>query len=118
LTYQEALLAAHAAESWSWDQVEAAHEKHSLFTWTAHDVATKNALHVRVICARCIIVRLTIQALVGHFKRDFHRPLALKLTFKMVRAEGVYFWDQHGKRYIDWNSMAMNMNHGHTPDKS
>lgn len=75
------VLAAHAADKWSWDQVEDAHAKHTLFTWTAHDVATKNALHI-------------------------------------VRAEGVYFWDQHGKRYMDWNSMAMCSNHGHTPDPS
>ena len=43
----------------------------------------------------------------------------LRLCFapnQIVRASGVYFWDQHGKRYIDWNSMAMCANHGHTPD--
>ena len=31
----------------------------------------------------------------------------------MVRAEGVYFWDEAGKRYLDWNSQLMNVNVGH-----
>lgn len=31
----------------------------------------------------------------------------------MSRAEGVYFWDADGKRYIDWSSMLMNVNIGH-----
>ncbi len=30
-----------------------------------------------------------------------------------VRAEGVYFWDADGKRFIDWSSMLMNVNIGH-----
>jgi taurine--2-oxoglutarate transaminase len=30
-----------------------------------------------------------------------------------VRAEGVYFWDANGKRYIDFSSQLMNMNIGH-----
>ena len=30
-----------------------------------------------------------------------------------VRAEGVYFWDADGKRYIDFNSQLMNVNIGH-----
>jgi taurine---2-oxoglutarate transaminase len=29
------------------------------------------------------------------------------------RAEGVYFWDTHGKRYLDFNSMVMCSNIGH-----
>ncbi|HET7011828.1 MAG TPA: aminotransferase class III-fold pyridoxal phosphate-dependent enzyme [Anaerolineales bacterium] len=29
------------------------------------------------------------------------------------RAEGVYFWDTHGKRYLDFNSMTMCSNIGH-----
>ena len=29
------------------------------------------------------------------------------------RAEGVYFWDIHGKRYLDMNSMVMCVNIGH-----
>lgn len=29
------------------------------------------------------------------------------------RAEGVYFWDTDGKRYIDFNSQLMNVNIGH-----
>ena len=29
------------------------------------------------------------------------------------RAEGVYFWDIHGKRYLDFNSMQMCVNVGH-----
>ncbi len=30
-----------------------------------------------------------------------------------VRAEGIYFWDEHGKRYVDFNSQLMNVNIGH-----
>ncbi len=29
------------------------------------------------------------------------------------RAEGVYFWDFEGKRYLDFNSMVMCSNIGH-----
>ena len=29
------------------------------------------------------------------------------------RAEGVYFWDTSGKRYLDFNSQLMNVNIGH-----
>ena len=31
----------------------------------------------------------------------------------VVRAEGVYFWDKDGKRYLDFNSMTMCVNIGH-----
>lgn len=31
----------------------------------------------------------------------------------MVRAEGVYFWDDAGKRYLDWSSQLFNLNIGH-----
>jgi taurine---2-oxoglutarate transaminase len=31
----------------------------------------------------------------------------------MDRAEGVYFWDTEGKRYIDWASQLINVNVGH-----
>lgn len=31
----------------------------------------------------------------------------------MSRAEGVFFWDADGKRYLDWSSMLMNVNIGH-----
>src|SRR5262245_53683982 len=34
-------------------------------------------------------------------------PIAVK------RAEGVYFWDVDGKRYLDFNSMTMCVNIGH-----
>ncbi len=30
-----------------------------------------------------------------------------------VRAEGIYFWDAHGRRYIDFSSQLMNLNIGH-----
>jgi taurine--2-oxoglutarate transaminase len=30
-----------------------------------------------------------------------------------VRADGVYFWDDAGKRYLDFNSQLMNVNIGH-----
>ncbi len=33
------------------------------------------------------------------------------------RAEGVYFWDQDGKRYLDFSSQLMNMNIGHGNEK-
>ena len=32
----------------------------------------------------------------------------------MARAEGVYFWDNAGKRYLDFSSQAVNMNIGHS----
>ena len=35
----------------------------------------------------------------------------------MVRAEGVYFWDAAGKRYIDFSAQLMNMNIGHQHPK-
>jgi len=31
----------------------------------------------------------------------------------MDHAEGVYFWDTEGKRYIDWSSQLINVNVGH-----
>jgi taurine--2-oxoglutarate transaminase len=31
----------------------------------------------------------------------------------MSKAEGVYFWDADGKRYLDWSSQLMNVNIGH-----
>jgi taurine---2-oxoglutarate transaminase len=31
----------------------------------------------------------------------------------MDRAEGIYFWDMEGKRYIDWSSQLVNVNIGH-----
>jgi taurine--2-oxoglutarate transaminase len=31
----------------------------------------------------------------------------------MVKAKGVYFWDAHGKRYLDFNSQLMCVNIGH-----
>ncbi|MEZ4669793.1 MAG: aminotransferase class III-fold pyridoxal phosphate-dependent enzyme [Anaerolineae bacterium] len=31
----------------------------------------------------------------------------------MDHAEGVYFWDTEGKRYIDWSSQLVNVNIGH-----
>jgi len=31
----------------------------------------------------------------------------------VTRAEGVYFWDSDGKRYLDFNSQLMNVNVGH-----
>jgi taurine--2-oxoglutarate transaminase len=35
----------------------------------------------------------------------------------MVKAEGIYFWDADGKRYIDFSSQLMNMNIGHQHPK-
>ena len=35
----------------------------------------------------------------------------------MVRAEGVYFWDADGKRYLDFSSQLMNVNLGHQHPK-
>lgn len=31
----------------------------------------------------------------------------------IARGEGVYFWDADGRRYLDWSSMAFNVNIGH-----
>merc|ERR1719478_89359 len=39
-------------------------------------------------------------------------------AIQAVRSEGVYFWDAAGKRYLDFNSQAMCLAHGHTPDPS
>lgn len=36
----------------------------------------------------------------------------------ITRSEGVYFWTEDGKKYMDFNSMAMCLSHGHTPDPS
>jgi len=35
----------------------------------------------------------------------------------MTRAEGIYFWDAEGKRYIDFSSQLMNVNIGHQHPK-
>src|SRR5512136_1737336 len=35
----------------------------------------------------------------------------------VVRAEGVYFWDADGKRYLDFNSQVVNVNLGHGNQK-
>ena len=35
----------------------------------------------------------------------------------MVKAEGIYFWDADGKRYIDFSSQLMNLNIGHQHPK-
>ena len=35
----------------------------------------------------------------------------------MARAEGVYFWDADGKKYIDFSSQLMNLNIGHQHPK-
>ena len=35
----------------------------------------------------------------------------------MQRAEGVYFWDAHGKRFLDWNSQIMSVHVGHQHPK-
>lgn len=44
---------------------------------------------------------------------DKSAPAAIQIA----KVDGIYFWDQAGKKYIDWNSMAMCVNHGHTPDQ-
>jgi taurine--2-oxoglutarate transaminase len=35
----------------------------------------------------------------------------------VVRSKGVYFWDESGKRYLDFNSTVMNVNIGHSDDR-
>ena len=35
----------------------------------------------------------------------------------MVEADGVYFWDAAGKRYLDWSSQLINVNIGHGNQK-
>jgi taurine--2-oxoglutarate transaminase len=35
----------------------------------------------------------------------------------IVRAQGIYFWDSDGKKYIDFSSQLMNMNIGHQHPK-
>ena len=39
-------------------------------------------------------------------------------AIRIVRNDGIYLYDQNGKRYLDWNSQAMCVNSGHTPDPS
>eukprot|EP00698_Gefionella_okellyi_P007296 TRINITY_DN1773_c0_g1_i1.p1 TRINITY_DN1773_c0_g1~~TRINITY_DN1773_c0_g1_i1.p1 ORF type:complete len:516 (+),score=149.47 TRINITY_DN1773_c0_g1_i1:47-1549(+) len=39
-------------------------------------------------------------------------------AIQAVRGEGVYFYDASGKKYIDFNSMAMCVNLGHSPHPS
>ena len=39
-------------------------------------------------------------------------------SVQAVRGEGVYFYGADGQRYLDWNSQAMCVHHGHTPDPS
>ncbi len=42
----------------------------------------------------------------GHVK-----PIAIN------HAKGIYFWDIHGKRYMDFNSMVMCVNIGHEDER-
>jgi len=35
----------------------------------------------------------------------------------MAKAKGVYFWDAHGKRYVDFNSQLMSVNIGHGDER-
>ncbi len=44
-------------------------------------------------------------------------PQATVDPIPAVRAEGVYFWDANGKRYIDLSSQLMNVNIGHQHPK-
>jgi len=37
-------------------------------------------------------------------------------AIQIAKTDGVYFWNQDGKRFLDFNSMAMCLSHGHTPD--
>lgn len=39
------------------------------------------------------------------------------IPIPMTRAEGVYFWDANGKRYLDFSSQLMNLNIGHQHPK-
>jgi taurine--2-oxoglutarate transaminase len=45
---------------------------------------------------------------------DGLRPLAVHVD----KAEGVYYWDRDGKRYIDWSAGAVCSNLGHTVPES
>ncbi len=60
----------------------------------------------------------------SHAKRDdrkhvFHSWSAQGLIDPVVleRAEGSYFWDEDGKRYLDFSSQLVNMNIGHQHPK-
>ena len=37
-------------------------------------------------------------------------------ALRAVRGDGVYFFNDANQRYLDWNSQAMCVNQGHTPD--
>ena len=54
------------------------------------------------------IARLTKKYTVASWTaQDQWNPLS------MTKAEGVYFWNADGKKFIDWSSQLMNMNIGH-----
>lgn len=42
------------------------------------------------------------------------RPQAGWNPIPVSRAEGVYFYDENGKRFLDWSSQLMNVNIGHS----
>ncbi|MEW6566939.1 MAG: aminotransferase class III-fold pyridoxal phosphate-dependent enzyme [Chloroflexota bacterium] len=64
-------------------------------------------------------------SLIADIRPDEILPLALKHNFwtwsaqaqvqpiPVTRAEGIYFWDVNGKRYLDFSSMVMCSNIGH-----
>ena len=58
-----------------------------------------------------IIYKTRTYNLAGWHSEESPAPLT------MVKGEGVYFWDVHGKRYFDWSSMQINVNVGHAHPK-
>jgi taurine--2-oxoglutarate transaminase len=54
-----------------------------------------------------LVARTKAHNLASWTAQDAWKPIS------MVRAEGVYFWDADGKRFIDWSSQLINVNIGH-----
>ncbi|MFT7582199.1 MAG: taurine--2-oxoglutarate transaminase [Myxococcota bacterium] len=53
-----------------------------------------------------------IEACRAHTMYTWNRQDAVE-CLPIARAEGVYFWDTEGKRYLDFNSQSMSVNIGH-----
>ena len=54
-----------------------------------------------------LVQRNKAHTLTSWTAQDDWKPLS------MVKAEGVYFWDADGKRFLDWSSQLFNVNIGH-----
>jgi taurine--2-oxoglutarate transaminase len=81
-----------------------------------HHAAEKGCLSEPITERRIFAMALSHSELVQYNKQ--HTLTSWTATndwnpISMARAEGVYFWDADGKRYIDWSSQLVNVNVGH-----